>query len=233
MYVVFYGSDRKKVRDKVTAYLEENMSTDDTLTTIEAADFQVGQVTDALGASSLFGGGEWFVLDTPTDNVDFAEEITSSLKELEVAKNTFVIIEGALLAPAKKKYAKRAAEMIEFAADKVERFNVFSLTEALAAKDKRRLWVLLQEAKLSGSRPEEIVGILWWQLKSLRLVAVTKTAAEAGMKDFPYNKARQALGKFSAGEVDRLSQSLLEVYHDGHAGVRDMEEALEGWVLKV
>jgi len=41
------------------------------------------------------------------------------------------------------------------------------------------------------------------------------------------------LNKFSSGEVEKLSQSLLELYHDGHAGVRDMDMALEEWVLEI
>jgi DNA polymerase III delta subunit len=233
MYVVFFGTDRGGVRDAATAYFDANLPPDGTLTTIDAADFEPGQLEDALGATSLFGGSEWFVLDSPSGNPDFAEEVNGSLAELSESGNTFVILEGSLLAPAKKKYAKAALEMKEFTAEKKERFNSFALAEALAGKDKRKLWVLLQEARLEGLRDEEIIGMLWWQLKSLRLAAVTKSAEEAGMKDFPYNKAKRALAKFSEGEVERLSQSLLEVYHDGHGGLRDMDTSLEGWMLGV
>jgi DNA polymerase III delta subunit len=233
MYVVFYGSDRNGVRDAATAYIEKEMPADATLTTIDAAEYQVGEVADALGACSLFGGSEWFVFDTPSANEEFAEAVQDTLAELTESGNTFVILEGPLLAAAKKVYGKYAAVSEEFSADKAERFNSFALAEALAGKDKRHLWVLLQEAKLSGQREEEIIGILWWQLKALRLAMKTKSAAEAGMKDFPYNKAKRALVKFQDGEVERLAQSLLEVYHDGHAGVREMDLALEEWVLRV
>lgn len=233
MYVVFYGSDRGGVRDAATWYIDSNLPADGTLTTIEASGFEAGQVEDALGANSLFGGSEWFVLDTPSDSPDFAEAVQASLKEMSESGNTFVILEGALLAPAKKTYGKYATELTEFTAEKSARYNAFALAEALAEKDKRRLWVLLQEARLEGLREEEIVGMLWWQLKALRLAKLTKTADEAGMKDYPYSKAKRALSKFSDGEVERLSQSLLELYHDGHAGVSDMEIKLEEWVLGV
>ena len=136
-----------------------------------------------------------------------------------------------MLAPAKKKYDKHAADTTEFTAEKTERFNTFAMAEAVAGKDKRKLWVLLQEARLSGLRDEEIIGMLWWQLKSLRLAAVTSSASEAGMKDFPYNKSKRALTTFHPHEVESLSQSLLELYHAGHAGIQDMDSALERWVL--
>jgi hypothetical protein len=91
--------------------------------------------------------------------------------------------------------------------------------------------VLLQEARQSGLREEEIIGMLWWQLKSLRLALVTNSADEAGMKEFPYTKAKRALSTFAPGEVVLLSQSLLELYHAGHSGQSDMDVALEEWVL--
>ncbi len=233
MYVVFFGSDRNRVRDAATTYIEKQMPADATLTTLDAAEYQPGQVADALGACSLFGGSEWFVFDTPLGNEEFVNDVKESLTEMAESSNTFVILEGALLAAQKKTYEKHATEMKEFTAEKTERFNSFALAEALAGKDKRQLWVLLQEAKLSGLREEEIIGMLWWQLKALRLAMKTKTAVEAGMKDFPYNKAKRALAKFQDGEVERLAQSLLELYHDGHAGVRELDLGLEEWVLRV
>ncbi len=231
MYCVYFGTDRQRVRDAATEYISKNLSPEGTVTTLDAQTFAPGQVADALGASSLFGGEEWFVLDTPSENEEFFEEVKSSLNELSESPNTFIILEGALLAPAKKAYGKHASVSEEFAAEKSERFNMFSMAEALAQKDKRRLWVLLQEARLNGLREEEIIGMLWWQLKSLRLASVTRNAEEAGMKDFPYNKAKRALAIFSPDEVVKLSRSLLELYHAGHAGQRDMDIALEEWVL--
>lgn len=233
MLVVFFGSDRKKVRDGATSFIDAKMPEDAQLTTIESADFTIGQVADELGATSLFGGSEWYVFDTPSDSVEFDEEVKKSLAEMKESRNTFVILEGVLLAPAKKAYGKYADNVTEFMASQVERFNAFALAEALAKKDKRRLWLLLQEARLNGLRDEEIVGILWWQLKALRLAANTKSALEAGMKEFPYNKAKQALRTFKTEEVVALSHSLLELYHAGHGGVRDMDTALEQWVLEL
>jgi DNA polymerase III delta subunit len=233
MYVVFFGTDRRGVHDAMAAYSDLHVSADATVTTIDAADYQSGQVADALGATSLFGGAQWFILDTPSNNADFNDEVHATLGELASSSNTFLILEGPLLAVPKKAYGKHATEMTERTAEKIERFNSFALAEALATKDKRRLWVLLQEARLNGSRDEEIIGMLWWQLKALRLAKNTTSAEEAGMKEFPYSKAKRALAVFAPGEVERLAQDLLALYHDGHAGVREMDVALEQWVLQV
>lgn len=230
MLSVFYGTDRTAVRD---AAHKEYQKANVVPTIIEESTYLTGAVASAVGASSLFGGTECYVLDTPSGDEDFETEVLGSLKELAASDNIFIILEGALLADAKKKYAKHASKVEEFTATKAERFNSFTLAEALAKKDKKNLWVLLQEANAAGLRPEEIIGMLWWQLKALRLAKLTRTAEEAGMKDYPYKKAKQSLGLFKDGEVEQLSRTLLELYHDAHQGKREMDLALEEWVLKL
>ncbi len=231
MLHVYYGTDRQGVRDAATAFSDKQLSPDGTLTTIDAQNYQPGVIADALGASSLFGGEEWFVIDTPADHADLAEEVANNLSAMGESQNTFIILEGSLLAAAKKSYGKHAAVLEEFTATKADRFNTFAMADALAQKDRRRLWVLFQQAKQEGLAAEEIIGVLWWQLKAMRLAEVTASAAEAGMKDFPYNKAKRSLAKFGPGELAQVSQSLLMLYHDAHAGVRDIDLALEQWVL--
>jgi len=230
MLKVFYGTDRTAVRD---AAQKEYEKVGMTPTTIEDTTYVSGAVASAVGAASLFGGAECFVLDTPSGDEEFESEVVGSLKELASSQNVFIVLEGALLADAKKKYTKHADMVEEFTATKAERFNSFAIAEALAKKDKKNMWVLLNQAQAAGLRNEEIIGMLWWQLKALRLAKLTRTAEEAGMKDYPYKKSKQALSNFKEGEVEKLSRSLLELYHLSHQGKRDMDLALEEWVLTV
>lgn len=232
MYHVFSGGERTAVRDAITAFMEENMSPEATLVTFDAHEYQSGRLAEALGATSLFGGEQWFIIDTPSENPELKEELFSSLTELSDSPNTFVLLEGPLLAAERKKLEKHAASIEILSATKPERFNMFALTEALANRDKRSLWMLLQEARLEGVRDEEIIGILWWQLKTLRLAALADSPAAVGMKTFPFNKAKRALIGFPLDHVVERSQSLLQLYHDVRAGKGEMDTALEQWVLR-
>ena len=121
--------------------------------------------------------------------------------------------------------------MEEYKAAAAERFNAFGMADSLSRKDKKTLWLQLQDAKQANLSAEEIIGTLWWQLKSMRLAKNTNSAAEAGMKDFPYNKAKRALSAFKDGELESLSRGLLTVYHEGHLGKVDIDIALERWML--
>ncbi len=230
MLAIFYGTDRKAVRDAGKAYTD---NAGVPVTVIDESSFVAGQIALSVGAASLFGGVECFLLDTPSSDEEFETEVTGSLVEMAASENIFVILEGQLLADAKKKYAKHASAIENFTALKEERFNVFQIGEAFAKKDKKQIWVLLQQARSLGIRDEETIGILWWQLKALRLAKLTNSPEEAGMKEYPYKKAKQAVRSFKDGEVEALSRSLLELYHQAHQGKRDMDLALEEWVLRV
>ncbi len=229
MLAVFFGSDRKAIRDRAEQVFQSGVE----IQVVDEHSFVEGMLTDAVGASSLFGGSLQYLIDTPSSDEVLKEEVEAALAAMADSEHQFVIIEAVLLAPQKKKYAKEASVIEEFNAESKERFNAFAMADALVQKDKKTLWVLLQEAKAAGLREEEIIGMLWWQLKTLRAASLTSSPSEAGMKDFPYNKAKRALAKFEKGEVEKLSRSLLQCYHDGHKGLVDVSVGLEMWVLSV
>lgn len=223
MLEVYFGSDTAKVRAAAFDRVGKQA------TVFESENFTAGSLRDAVEAHSLFGGTETYLIDTPQG--DLAEELTDVLAGVAEAEHLFVVIEGPLLAAAKKRYQKHTAVFEEFTAPKAERFNTFAAADALARKDKKQLWMLLQSARQAGIANEELIGVLWWQLKTLRLAAQTKSAAEAGQKDFSYNKAKRALAMLPLAEAERLSRELLTLYHDGHGGVIELDHALEAWCL--
>ncbi len=233
MFSVIYGNDDSAVRNALLKKTGSAAALGVVVTQIDGDNYTPGVFSDAVGGTSLFGEAMLFVVDAASAKADFKAELIESLSALKDSPHEFIVIEGALLAPEKKVYAKFTDTLEEYKAPAAERYNVFAMADSLAKKDKKTLWMQLMEAKAAGLSSEEIIGTLWWQIKSLRLAAVTASAEEAGMKDFPYQKAKRALGSFKPGELEALSMSLLTVYHDGHGGVRDIDAALEGWVLSL
>jgi DNA polymerase III delta subunit len=230
MLMIFYGTDRIGVRDAANSEIETLGAV---ASLIDETTYEAGAVASVVGATSLFGGSECFLVDTPSSSEEFYQEVLAALPDLAASQNTFIVLEQVLLAETKKKYAKHASVIEEFSIEKRERFDTFAIAEALARRDKKQLWVLMMRAKENGLREEEIIGMLWWQLKALRLAKRTDTPVEAGMKEYPYKKAKQSLRYFKDGDVETLARSLLTVYHDAHRGKRDLNLALEEWVLNV
>lgn len=231
MLVVFYGTDPIVVRQKAHEFIDRSCESGVTdRMTYET--YIPGALVERAGSASLFGGVETILLDTLSFHKDAWEEFLEALPACAESPHTFVVIEEKLLADATKKIKKHASVVEQHdAAEQNERFNTFALADALVRKDKKSLWVLLQRARHAGVGPEEIIGTLFWQLKSLRLAEKTDSAAEAGLKPFVYTKAVRARKEFKPGELEKLSHELLAVYHDGHQGRRDIDLALEKFVL--
>ena len=234
MLQLYFGNDYSKVRATAnTIALDIVQKEKARLTRIESDDFAPGMLLDITGSVSLFGDKEVYLIDTPSAVSEMYDELMNSLTEMATASNIFIVMELGLLASEKKKWQPHTQVFEEFTKKEGERFNIFTLADALSKHDKKSLWLLLNEAKQTGLVAEEIIGTLWWQLKALRLALITNNADEADMKEYPYDKAKRAVKNFKEGELSLLASSLLQVYHDGHGGVRDIDLALEEWVLTI
>ncbi len=233
MLFVHFGKEIGPVREKSFAFLHTITEPDTLVTRVTADTYQEGVVADLAESVSLFEAPQVIVLDTLSEHETAFAEVLDTLPALQKSTNTFVLIEGALSAPHKKRIEACAEKIHEVNGKIPEKFNIFSLCDALLERNKKSLWLLFMEAQRNGSTNEEILGTLFWQMKILRLAERTKTAEEAGQKTYPYDKAKRALARFKKGEVDALARSLLVIYHEGHTGKRDTALALEEWVLTV
>ncbi len=116
---------------------------------------------------------------------------------------------------------------------KGKEFNIFVLTDALGARDKKRAWILYQQALGAGLSAEEIFFKLVWQIKVMLLASRTKSVTETDMKDFPYNKAKSFLKNFSTSELQNLSENLVIGYHQARRGDGEIETLVEKILLNL
>jgi DNA polymerase III delta subunit len=233
MLAVFFGSDQMAVREEVHKYIDSIIEVGQDIERIEGDGLEKGALISLASSEVLFGKPPVYLIDTLSNQTEMFEDLLEQLEVLAKSPFYFVVLEKDLNANSKKQFTKHASVINEFKKSTENKtFNSFLLAEALVNKDKKQLWILLQEARKNNISSEEIIGILWWQLKTIRLAKLTKNAEEAGVKDFPYNKAKRALKNFKDGELETLSLNLLTLYHNGHAGKRDIDLALEEWVLR-
>jgi hypothetical protein len=112
-------------------------------------------------------------------------------------------------------------------------FNVFALTDALGARNKKEAWIIYQKALLAGLSAEEIFFKIVWQVKSMLIASRTKSVGETDMKAFPYSKAKSFLKNFKSGELEKLSEDLVVGYHKVRRGEGEVEMLVEKILLKL
>lgn len=232
MLMVFYGNDFSVLRLKGKQSILDQVDIATETIILDDDNYQPGLILGLSETASLFSPKSVYLIDFPAKTKPLFSEVLENGAALAESKNIFVFLVEGLLADEKRKL-KMSATLEEIKKTESAKFNPFTLAEALSLKDNRSLWFLLQEAKRNKLSGEEIIGILWWQLKALRLASLTSTAAEAKMKDYSYSKAKKALRNFKDGELDIISKKLLDIYHQGHRGEIDLDLSLEEWVLKL
>jgi len=149
------------------------------------------------------------------ENVLSDDDINLKTDDLNFLKNSgtiFVFKEDKLLKALQDKY-KKYAEIKIFEDKKVfgkEKFNVFSITDAYARKDKIGAWSLYNEALKDGIEPEAIAGVLFWKVKTMILSNPNET-----------NKK----------ELKKQSSEIVALYHKAHKGEIDLSIGLEQFIL--
>lgn len=129
--------------------------------------------------------------------------------------------------------APTTSETLPSSAKSYPAFNIFSLTDAIGSRNKREAWVLYHKALASGMVPEEVFYKVAWQVKTMLIASKTKTAEEADMKAYPYQKAKGFLRNFKPGELEKLSSSLIKGYHEVRRGNEETETFVEKTLLSL
>jgi DNA polymerase III delta subunit len=232
MLYVFFGSDEERVRETARRTGATLFPSSESLR-ITPDSYEPGILLERSEGASLFGSESYTILDMLSEEPVIFDELKASVPDLAASSHAFFIIERVLTAPDKKLFEKHATKFEEFSAEKKERFNVFGLTDALLARDKKLLWLGLIDARKEGVPIQEIVGAFCWQMKVVRLALRSKSAGEAGLKPFVFGKAQGAQKKYTREELEALARDLVVLYHDGHLGKVDMERGLERLVLSL
>ena len=163
------------------------------------------------------------------------------IKDIAESPNAFVFLEGKVDKATVGKIEKKAEKVQEFKSagnegktkESKEKFNTFSLADVFGRRDKKNLWVLYQQALLQNVAPEEINGVLFWQLKSMLVAYKSKSVQESGLSPYVFQKSKSFARNYSEEEMKKMSSALVSVYHDSRRGIHDFEIALERFILDI
>lgn len=238
MLYFLYGSDRNKAREKSQELLLTltKKKPDAELFRIDAENWNEVRLQELTLGQGLFNSSYIVHVVSLFENKEAKEIFLDHLEEIATSPNVFIMLE--------EEVDKKTLLAITEVAEKVQcfeskdgkkkpDFNIFSLTDAFGKRDKKRLWVLYQKAVSFGAVPEEIHGILFWQLKSMLIASTAKTAGEAGVAPFVFSKAKSFLKNYSKEELEHFSSRLVRLYHDSHRGIHDFSIALERFILTI
>ncbi|HEY4504337.1 MAG TPA: hypothetical protein VJI73_01045 [Candidatus Paceibacterota bacterium] len=233
MLKIFAGSDIDKAEKAYIAFCEkfkkENPNSKIILLDSESIEFEA-LVGECLTSRDLFGAGVFCRGRRILKGLEnFAPE------SLLDSKTIFVFFEPDVKTIDLVSYKKfvECFEIKGYVQKKSTDINLFVISDKFAERNKRALWIEYEKALLRGADSENIYFNLQWQTRAMLAARVSASAEEAGLKQFPYDKSKRAQKKFKEGELEKLSNQLLNAWHAGHGGSQDFELELEQFILSV
>ncbi len=236
MYYLFHGNNTEESRKKAGQMLlaMQKKRPESELIKIGSDNWDENIFKGLIGAQGLFDTKYIISLDM-REGKEMLEVVASFAEDMKESQNAFVILSEALLV----KYGKSLKEdaFKETESKKLEEkrlgFNVFSLAEALGRKDKKSLWVGYLHALSEGVSPEEITGVLFWQIKNTLIAMQTKSVAESKLSPYADKNARGFAKNFTKEELTQISEKLIDATDAVRNGEGEMEVLLEGVLLKI
>lgn len=236
MLYVIYGTDTDKAREKSRALFEalKEKKPDAAAGSLSGEQVTPEKIEELTQSQGLFENKQIILMDRTLEVPDIRDMVIDKIDAIAESPNIFIFAEGKLTKEVLKKLEKRAEKVQEYELLEKpikESSSLFPMADALASKDKKRLWVMLRDALDHDAAPEEIHGILFWQAKSLALAEKSASAGEAGLNPFVFDKAKRAASLWKAGEIDSLLSKLVHMYHRAHRGQGSFEHKLEKLAL--
>lgn len=243
MFYFLHGEDKDRARKKAHELIDSltKKRPNASFFKIDCENFSIGGLEEMIGGQGLFESKQIVFLDNVSEDKEIKEAILERTKDIAESPNVFVFLEGKVDKATISKMEKSAEKVQEFkfsgSEDKIkkskEKFNTFSLADVFGRRDKKNLWVLYQEALSQNVAPEEINGVLFWQLKSMIVANKSRSADESGLKPYVFQKSKSFTQNYSEEEMKKLSSALVSVYHDSRRGIHDFDIALERFILRL
>lgn len=248
MIYFYYGTDTEKASKKANSALDSSLKKhlDATLIRIGTEELSQQRIDELIGTQALFYNKYLVYFYKTFENKINKELILKNIKDLAKSENFFIFAEGKMDKVGLTKIEKVAEKVEEFVkpekklnkkeelALRGEKIDFFDFSNALGERNKKGLWVLYQDALREQVPAEEVHGIFFWQIKSMLLAKKSKSADEARMKPYPFQKAKEYSRNYSIeGELELLAEKLVSMYHEAHRGNIDFFVALEKFILEL
>ncbi len=215
--------------------------------------FERAKFEELISSRSLFAKKTLVVGDQLFSSAEIAVWLTKLLPEIALSPNTFIFREGDLNKKSLELFQKAGARIEEFSlrqnkgyagAKEVklragyEGFNIFSLTDALGARDKKQAWVLYQKALRAGFPAEEIFWKAVWIFRNIILASSMNTdqaglASKLKVSPYTINNSRRMTKNYKPEELIVSYRKLVDIYHSFRRGTAEAEVAMEQLILNL
>jgi DNA polymerase III delta subunit len=236
MIYFLHGGDthraRKKMHDVLQTLSAKRPNSEVfKITTENWNEAQLDELVESIG---LFDEKYIVVLDFLFANKEAKESVLEKIDRMQTAEHWFLIFDGKVDVATVRKIEKASykTQVFELAEKRKESPIIFSITDKLLDRDKKRLWTSYLGLLKQGIPAEEIHGVFFWAVKNMLIASRVKSQKESGLAPFSYSKALSGGRNYKNEELEKMSSGLVEMTHRVRSGDGELEIMMEKWILE-
>jgi len=231
VFYLIYGKNRNKSTNKAISLVNGLVAKKPDASYIKVDEETFGEYffEEVAGGQGLFENksivlsDNLWSLDLPSDE---------DIEKIQKSENIFILIENGLSLDALKQLKSKAEKVIDVGDEqKKEIFNIFSLSDAYSEKDKKKLWLLYRKSVEGFVEAEDVINIIFWQIKNLILAKKNLTSGALKLSPFVISKAKAYSTKWEEKDLIKHSEELVKMIHNSRLGKVDLEVVFEKWIL--
>jgi len=235
MIYFLHGTDTHKSRKKMHEVLQ-SLSVkrpNSEIFKITGENWSETQFDELVESQGLFDQKYIVVLDFLLGNKEIKECVLNKLKKMQEVPHWFLVLDGSVDAPTVKKIEKVSYKTQEFEVSEKKKESpiIFSITDKLLTRDKKKLWISYVDLMSQGIPAEEVHGVFFWTVKNMIIASRVGSQKESGLTPFSYSKALSGGRNYKLEELQKMSSDLVEMTHRVRRGDGDLETMLEKWIL--
>ena len=193
-----------------------------------SADQQPMTIEELLLGQGLFESKYIVFLDEILSHTTTSHLLTKT-KEYNESPHVFIIFEPALDTKKEGTLKKAGAKIKRYKEKEIsqESKKVFGFLDVFLRRKKIKTLAAFNKLIAEGESAELILQTLLWQLRTLNAVAKNSSATAAGVKPFPFQKAKKALTAFKSNEPLELFVKAEHIVRNGRVSGMTDEEIVE------
>ncbi len=237
MFYILHGNAFQKKQERLEELLvalkKKRPNTD--VISVNDETWSVERIDALLEGTSLFDDKYIVVLSHIIHDPGIKKEVFKKIENFSVSDHIFILFDDELSKADEKKlsaFSYASEHISEHKKDRVQP-TLFALTDAVGERKRKQAWELYVNAIRSGKTAEEIHGLIFWAVKSMRAAAISKTAEEAGMKAFPFKKAKENVQNYTVEELEKLSLTFIEILLEDRRGGTPLRISIERVLLEL
>lgn len=236
MFYFLYGKNTISSRKKLHELLDfaKKKRPDAEVFRLTTENWTESQLDELISSQGLFSQKYTVILDKLFERKDIKDFILEKIKEMAESEQLFFILETIIDSSSLKKIEEHAKQAQEFKEkeERIEEKSIFSITQGLLERDKKKLWLSYLDFINKGVAPEEINGVFFWQIKNMILAAKGGSQSDTGLSPYVYKNALSGTRKYKTEELLGMSQDLVDMMYRARRGLGEFEIMLEKWILK-